>query len=64
MVLAIIVFLFTTYPITSFYIEDIWFFKSDVTEILSSHDFELQDDFVIKSHEILRLEGLLSGVYD
>lgn len=53
--LAIATFLITTSPITSFALEDYWFFKSDVTRTLENHNFILEDDFKILSHEITGL---------
>ncbi|WP_425391892.1 hypothetical protein [Ekhidna sp.] len=53
--LGILTFLITTFPVTSFLIEDYWFFKSDVTQTLAKHDFHLEDDFEILEHEIIGL---------
>ena len=54
-ILASITFTIVTFPITSFLVEDYWFFKSDVTKTLEKHEFYLKDDFEIIEHEITGL---------
>ncbi len=51
---CIVITIFAT-PILSFVFEDYLFFKSDATELLKEHKFELYDEFELKSNKIMGL---------